>query len=75
MLPRDDDGRLSAYAWPGGYPYYYVDDDNSVLCVNCARSSDEDPDEIPQFKPTGAGINCENELWCDDCGERIQSAY
>jgi len=75
-LPRDEDGRLSAWAWPGGYPIYYLDRENSVLCVNCARRSDEDKDEIPQFKPIAAGINWEDKaLYCDDCSERIQSAY
>ncbi len=75
-LPRDNDGRLSAWAWPGAYPVFYLDRDNSVLCVNCARLSDEGPDEVPQFKPIAAGINYENpDLFCGDCSERIQSAY
>ena len=76
QLPRDSDNRLSAWGWPGGYPVYYLDGENSVLCPACARRSDEDPDEIPQFKPIAVGVNYEDPaLYCDDCSERIQSAY
>lgn len=74
--PRDDDGRLSKWAWPGGYPIFYLDVENNTLCANCARKSDEDPDEVPQFKPVDAGINYEDpSLYCDQCSERIASAY
>jgi hypothetical protein len=75
-LPRDSDGRLSAWAWPGGYPFFYLDGDNSVLCVNCARRSDEAEDELEQFRPIAYDVNYEDEdLYCDDCSERIESAY
>ena len=76
QLPRDPDNKLSAYAWPGGYPVYYLDASGSVLCPACARRSDEDPEEIPQFRPSDAGINYEDaSLFCDECSERIESAY
>lgn len=74
-LPRDDDGKLSKWAWPGGYPIYYLDKDNSTLCPTCANKSDSD-DELLNFRPIAAGINYEDAyLFCDDCGERIESAY
>lgn len=33
---KDNDGTYPSYAWPGGYPIYYVDNDNNVLCPTCA---------------------------------------
>ena len=75
-LPRDTDGKLSAYAWPGGYPLYYVDRENSCLCVKCARESDEDESEVPQYKPVEADVNWEDaSLYCDQCSDRVESAY
>jgi len=75
-LPRDSDGRLSEYAWPGGYPIYYYDKEHNVLCPKCARKSDEDPEEIPQFKVIGSGINYEDDnCWCQQCNQKIEVAY
>jgi hypothetical protein len=34
---RMENGNLPAYAWPGGYPIYYVAADNGVLCPVCAN--------------------------------------
>lgn len=69
-LPRDENGQLSAYAWPGGYVIGYLDRENSVLCVACARKSDADPDELPQFKPVAYFIrDLSDELEsCAQCG-------
>jgi hypothetical protein len=75
-LPRATDGQLQTYAWPGGYPIYYLDAENSVLCAECARKSDSDPDELPNFRPCAADVNYENSsLYCDQCGQRVESAY
>lgn len=71
-LPRDNDGKLSSFAWPGGYPIFYLDKENSVLCPDCANKSEE----VPQFRPIAAEVNYEdNELFCDQCSQRIESAY
>ena len=43
-LPRDTDGQLSAFVWPGGYQVGYLDRDNSTLCAKCARTIDVNPD-------------------------------
>lgn len=75
-LPRDDDGALSAFAWPGGYPIFYFDSGDSIMCVACARRSEADAHESDIFKPVGFDINWEDsDLYCDECGERIESAY
>lgn len=71
MLPeRDITGKLPAYAWPGVYPMYYLTQDGSTVCPDCANEEDtSDP-------ATDAGINWEDaSMYCDDCGKRIESAY
>ena len=75
-LPTNNDGTLASYAWPGGYPIFYLDSETSVLCPNCANKSHQDPDEVPQFKPIAADVNYDDpELYCDHCSCRIESAY
>jgi hypothetical protein len=76
MLQRNDDGSLPAFAFPGGYPIYYLDGENSVLCPDCANASDRDPKECPQFRPVTGEVNWEDaHLHCDNCNTRIESAY
>ena len=36
-IKKDDTGQYPAYAWPGGYPVYYVTADSGVLCPKCAN--------------------------------------
>lgn len=75
-LPRDDNGRLESYAWPGGYPIFYLDWESSALCPDCARTSDEDPSELPKFKPVHAMVNyVDYNLYCENCGATIEAAY
>lgn len=79
-LPRDDDGQLTVYAWPGGYPVYFVTADGGTLCAECARRADDagltrDPDDAQWYIVAG-DVNWEDtSLECDDCSERIASAY
>lgn len=75
-IERTSDGKLPAYAWPGGYPVIYLDRDNSLLCAECATRSLDDPDEIPQFKPVAADVFYEGaSQFCDGCNVEIESAY
>lgn len=68
-LPRDDDGKLSSWAWPGGYPIFYVTGDGMVVCPKCANTETSDD-------PIAADVNWEDaSLFCDDCSQRIESAY
>ena len=67
----DDDGELPAFAWPGGYPLFYLDSENNVLCPKCANDNDEYSAQL---------IDCDANwedplLYCDHCSERIPSAY
>lgn len=69
---------LDFYAWPGGYPLYYITKDCGVLCPKCVNENIEllsDPYD-PQWYIVGYDINYEDsDLYCDHCGERIESAY
>lgn len=31
--------KLATYAWPGGYPIFYLDGENNCLCPKCANES------------------------------------
>ena len=73
-------GQLVDYAWPGGYPVYYITDDGGTLCPDCARMAEAegltgDRDD-PQWNIIAAEANYEDaHLYCDHCGERVESAY
>jgi hypothetical protein len=70
-LHRDEDGTLPSWAWPGGYPLFYLDKGGNVLCPECANR------EVDQSQAAVAcDVNWEDpDLHCDDCGRRIESAY
>jgi hypothetical protein len=67
---RDEDGTFPAWAWPGGYPLYYLDNENNILCPKCANKEDM------STEPLFVEVNYEDtELYCDDCSQRIVCAY
>lgn len=70
-LPMDDDGKLQHYAWPGGYEIYYLDNENNVLCYECAIKTGYDSEPIA----AGSMAECEEHLSCDDCSRVIKSPY
>jgi hypothetical protein len=71
-----NDGKLPAYAWPGGYPMYYLAKDNRVLCPKCANEFTPDRDNDEQLEPVAYGVNWEDSaLYCEHCNARIESAY
>ena len=56
-----------AFAFPGGYPMYYLDLTNSTLCAPCASEEEGE---------TFSGINWEDDhMYCDECNTHIESAY
>ena len=79
-LPHLENGQLVAFAWPGGYPLYYVLQDGGTLCSDCARNAESegltnDPDD-PQWYIIAYHINWEDQtLYCDHCSDHIESAY
>lgn len=70
------------YAWPGGYPKYFIMEDGGALSINSAR---ENFSEIVSshllgikdgWMVAGVDINWEDaELCCDHSNELIESAY
>jgi hypothetical protein len=70
------------YAWPGGYPIFFVTSDGAALSFDSAK---ENAKQICQairdrdrggWRVIGADINWEDaNLFCDHSGEPIESAY
>lgn len=69
-LPKNADGTYDRYAWPGGYPVYYLTR-FIVLCPDCASKDTDQEDPVIE-----QSINWENDsLICEECGNRIEAAY
>lgn len=69
------------YSFPGMYPIYYVEiqgrHNQTILCPDCANDFSEsiDFDSLADYDVI-EDANYENiSLYCDNCGERIESAY
>lgn len=71
-------GKPVPYAWPGGYPIYYLIDSEDMRGRNTAVSCHAC---IPRYLGsddvvTDSAINWEDaELYCELCNDRIESAY
>lgn len=77
-ISLDSAGKPEHFAWPGGYPLYYITKDNGVLSPEAVEENQRltnDPDD-PQWFVVEVRINEEDtNLICDHTGERIPSAY
>jgi hypothetical protein len=74
--------RNGAYAWPGGYPCYFVTSDGEALSFEAAKQERRNIiDSIANhlndgWRVVGVDINWEDgELTCVHTGKRIESAY
>lgn len=80
-LPRDTDGTFSKFAWPGGYPIFYLFADGGTCCADCANGKNgsdasDTADTDKQWRLEAYDINWEDSgLYCDHCNARIESAY
>jgi hypothetical protein len=83
-LHRDDNGKLPAYAWPGGYPIYYLCADGGCLCPKCANGENGSeaydgayvPEQGKDWHLVAQDIHYEGApLVCDHCAAIIESAY
>lgn len=71
------------YAWPGGYPRYFITDDGGSLSYEAAKENKRiifeairDKDKRSGWCVIGCDINWEDaELICDHTNKRIESAY
>jgi hypothetical protein len=65
---RQSDGKLPAFAWPGGYPIIYLTEDGDVLCPECANIDSAD---LKYYN-----VYLEGPIeYCYDCGKEIEGAY
>jgi len=73
-----ESGKLQSFAFPGGYPLYYLCADGECLCGDCAslpECEQAEPSDTDWFL-VGAGIHYEGSpITCAHCGKEIESAY
>ena len=74
--------RNGKYAWPGGYPLYFVSTDGAALSFEGVRAEwhqvcwDYICGVNTGWRIAGVEVNWEDaELFCDATGNRIESAY
>lgn len=74
--------RNGQYAWPGGYPLFFIMSDGAAMCFYCARKEAKQIISAMRDKwNTGwevaaCDINYEdNDCYCCHCDEKIESAY
>ena len=71
-------GQYPAFAWPGGYPIFYLTSQCTLLCSKCASDPDVvDTGDVGGGESLyGADIHWEGapEV-CEGCNEAIESAY
>lgn len=74
--------RHGKYAWPGGYPCYFVTSDGESLSFEAAKDNlrlilDSIANRASDgWRIVGMSINWEdNDLICADTGKKIESAY
>lgn len=70
LFRDNNDGKLPAYAWPGGYTIIYWDKHGSTFCADCANQDDcSEPIVDGDIYYEGPVI------LCDGCNCEIESAY
>lgn len=75
--------RAGAYAWPGGYPLYFITEDGAALSFESARKEFKHIAYAVRFPGSDRGwrvVACEvnyedNDLRCEHSGKPIESAY
>lgn len=79
----DDALENGAYAWPGGYPIYFITSDGDALSFKTVKEERDiiaeaidDDDNSGGWRVVAADINWEDDqLYDDHSGELIESAY
>ena|SRR5688572_13832160 len=71
----DENGKLPAYAWPGGYQMFYLDKHNAVLCPDCANEVAQETED-DWYMVVAYDVNYEDPfLVCDNCNKHIDPSY
>jgi len=76
-IQRINSGKVMVYAFPGGYPMYYLTQDDSVLCPQCVEENQDECSDSsdPKWYVESHGINYENNsMHCDECSKQIECA-
>ena len=70
------------YAWPGGYPLYFITSEGGALSFEAAEQNIENiefsirEEVYDEWHIAAVDINWEDiNLYCDHTGKRIESAY
>lgn len=84
-LPRDANGKLPAFTFPGGYSILYLCKDGGTVCADCANSDDftaeddssgQEVNEQLQWILTDAFVRWEGPTeYCDHCNKALESEY
>ena len=74
--------RFPSFSMVGGYPIYYLTQDNAVLCPACVNGENgsevgnPECDDDPQWTVVAVDANWEDpSMTCEHCEKRIESAY
>lgn len=74
--------RFPTFTMVGGYPIFYLAQDNEVICPACVNGENgsevgnSEYDGDPQWTIVASDVNWEDpEMFCCHCNERIESAY
>jgi hypothetical protein len=71
----------SPYGWPGGYPMFAIMDDGGCVCHQCVLDNyrviyrHTQADCRSDWTFVASEVNWEDEIYCDNCSEQIESAY
>ena len=74
--------RHGKYAWPGGYPVYFITDDGAALSYDAVKENYREVLSAVKnhdnngWKVIAADVNWEDGfLYCSHTGDKIESAY
>lgn len=74
--------RHGKYAWPGGYPIYFLTDDGTALSYDAVKENYREVlsavknNDNNGWKVIAADVNWEDGfLYCSHTGDKIESAY
>ncbi len=73
---------MGPYAWPGGYPLFFITSDSAALSFKAVEDNRELIEEAIRdgdnsgWRVVANDVNWEDSaLYCDHTGDRIESAY